>query len=227
MGDVACCKSRYPASSQIKDAVTMKSVKLVLAVISTFVLATGTATAASFDINDIEYIDIGDGVKTIGNPPGVETDGTSVTQGVEGEFVDVWVAIEVTSLLDPFSSIKADASATNDDVLPALKTDFFDVFLYAADVVGDIWTTNPDPIADMLGDSLGNSVSPLEIGLTAGATYLLNFQGTLDVLDDYVTNWDYSVRISSVVPVPAAVWLFGTAMVGLLGIRRRKMAIAA
>jgi hypothetical protein len=37
---------------------------------------------------------------------------------------------------------------------------------------------------------------------------------------------DYSLNISSV-PVPAAVWLFGSAMIGFLGLRRKSVGVAA
>ena len=38
---------------------------------------------------------------------------------------------------------------------------------------------------------------------------------------------DYLVRGASVVPIPAAAWLFGSALVGLVGLGRRKLAPAA
>jgi hypothetical protein len=39
---------------------------------------------------------------------------------------------------------------------------------------------------------------------------------------------DYTVNVFTPVPVPAAVWLFGTAMIGLFGLRRKsRMAVAA
>jgi hypothetical protein len=37
---------------------------------------------------------------------------------------------------------------------------------------------------------------------------------------------NYILEISSV-PVPAAVWLFGSAMIGVLGLRRKSAAVAA
>lgn len=41
------------------------------------------------------------------------------------------------------------------------------------------------------------------------------------------TDDDYLVRTATVVPIPAAVSLFGTALVGLVGLGRRKSAQAA
>ena len=38
---------------------------------------------------------------------------------------------------------------------------------------------------------------------------------------------DYSLEMISAIPVPAAVWLFGTALVGLMGFRRKNSAAAA
>jgi hypothetical protein len=52
-----------------------------------------------------------------------------------------------------------------------------------------------------------------------------NLGGTIGDNADYTLNVQSPV---SAVPVPAAVWLFGTAMMGLLGLRRKsRMAVAA
>jgi len=57
--------------------------------------------------------------------------------------------------------------------------------------------------------------------------------GTLGSVDSFgLTNLHGHLQFSAVataaaVPVPGAVWLFGSAMAGLLGLNRRKASIAA
>jgi len=55
----------------------------------------------------------------------------------------------------------------------------------------------------------------------AGYAYLLRADG-MRILD-YVNPEGHSIYTSAV-PVPAAVWLFGSGLVGLLGLARRKRA---
>ena len=79
-----------------------------------------------------------------------------------------------------------------------------------------------------------------------GSIYSRSFSGTYQcapgggfacIRDQEVTEYDYSSRVefnltalqvadmqTSAVPVPAAFWLFGTALIGLVGINRRKKA---
>ena len=70
-----------------------------------------------------------------------------------------------------------------------------------------------------------NPTAPEGVALTAGETYVVrmsNEGGTIG------TAADYTLNVLTPVPVPAAVWLFGTAMVGLFGLRRKsRMAVAA
>jgi hypothetical protein len=88
-------------------------------------------------------------------------------------------------------------------------------------------------------DSPGNqaSVSPILQGITAPT--LSGFFGIIDeaaftqvslgqtasfmIFDDLT----YGVTLPSAVPVPAAVWLFGTALIGLVGFGKRKSKVAA
>ena len=43
-----------------------------------------------------------------------------------------------------------------------------------------------------------------------------------DAVDKSTFATSYDLSISTVVPVPAAVWLFGTAVLGFIGIRRKQ-----
>lgn len=50
---------------------------------------------------------------------------------------------------------------------------------------------------------------------------------TLNDIDVLAANGQYQIKVSAV-PIPAAVWLFGSALVGLVGVSRRKVkAVAA
>ena len=76
--------------------------------------------------------------------------------------------------------------------------------------------------------TLNSGVNPTAsevVALMAGETYVVrmsNEGGTIGSAADYTLN------VLTPVPVPAAVWLFGTAMVGLFGLRRKsRMAVAA
>ena len=59
---------------------------------------------------------------------------------------------------------------------------------------------------------------PLGLGfaMTAGETYTISLAGTATGVGS-----DYRLEVSAV-PVPAAAWLFGTALLGLFGVQRNK-----
>jgi hypothetical protein len=59
---------------------------------------------------------------------------------------------------------------------------------------------------------------PLGLGfaMTAGESYTISLAGTATGVGS-----DYRLEVSAV-PVPAAVWLFGTALLGLFGVQRNK-----
>jgi hypothetical protein len=64
------------------------------------------------------------------------------------------------------------------------------------------------------GSVLDFNTSSFSTLLTAG-TYLFSIMPN-------AVNKPYDITISSVVPVPAAVWLFGSAFLGMMGLVRRK-----
>jgi hypothetical protein len=57
----------------------------------------------------------------------------------------------------------------------------------------------------------------------AGYAYLLRADGTR-TLDFIAPSHSIYVETTSAVPVPAAVWLFGSGLMGLAGLARRKKA---
>jgi len=73
----------------------------------------------------------------------------------------------------------------------------------------------------ILDDVGGNSAT---FTAEAGKIYTI-FVGGFQGGDWIQTRNDYQLTISSV-PVPSAVWLFGSAMAGLIGVQRRKRALA-
>lgn len=102
----------------------------------------------------------------------------------------------------------------------------YDEFNTSTSVVGDIITVKP---ADLLNWIFGGANSPdtndpsLDIFMVVvGNSVLLGFDDRTanQVAWGHIDQDDLVVAVS-VVPVPAAVWLFGTAMLGLFGMRRK------
>ena len=86
-------------------------------------------------------------------------------------------------------------------------------------------------------DNFTFSITTLVIDLEDATHLSLTGFGILadknGILEDTAGTWDFSGGIvnwssATVVPVPAAVWLFGTAVLGLVGIRRKgKLEVSA
>jgi hypothetical protein len=108
-----------------------------------------------------------------------------------------------------------------------------DVSFWIANVTpGEADLTGFNPFALLNGTSVFGTVTnitnnagygPLSINLSGETGNVLIFGGTLDVGSRYDND---RFKIASlditVVPVPAAVWLFGSGLIGLAGIARRK-----
>ena len=84
--------------------------------------------------------------------------------------------------------------------------------------VGDQWTRG----AIVATQNPATGGTPLFATLVAGQKYLLEVFGTLihDGPGDELAQYNLTIA-ATVVPVPAAVWLFGSAMLGFLGLRRK------
>ena len=77
-----------------------------------------------------------------------------------------------------------------------------------------LFTTGPNFVV------LGVTGSAFNLGLTSGDGIRIQFGP--DAFNVGIDNIEFTTAQVSAVPVPAAVWLFGTALVGLLGFRRRQ-----
>lgn len=91
--------------------------------------------------------------------------------------------------------------------------------------VGQASTSSNDGGVNYSYDSINKAVEITFLGLNAGKYSLwIGGNGTGNTTD----NQQYLANISvAAVPVPGAVWLFGSAVVGMIGIGRRKAAISA
>ncbi len=107
-------------------------------------------------------------------------------------------------------------SATEDSLFSFGKTSYT-LPLGPGPMVATTWNTTPIG-TPTLGDNPSGSLPLIDDGIAgspdvAGATVGFNF--TFDVLEMHVTSVNE-------VPVPAAVWLFGSGLVGLIGVARRR-----
>ena len=111
---------------------------------------------------------------------------------------------------------------------------FDDVALIGGSGVIDFTVSGNDMTIDVNGTIFDDSMEAYGgalMELDNGALYDLAYSATAGDFDSYFTNiisnaeftgvWDTTVTISSV-PVPAAVWLFGSGLLGLIGFARRK-----
>lgn len=79
---------------------------------------------------------------------------------------------------------------------------------------------------DIYGES-SSSVLGFSFDFTADAGSLLSISGTYtnsDFIDAAILSSNLATVSVSAVPVPAAVWLFGSGLIGLIGFARRKKA---
>jgi hypothetical protein len=89
-----------------------------------------------------------------------------------------------------------------------------------------------DGVDTLLGESDitsdGNGVTrsaSINVELVQGETYVVRM--TSEGGTSLGSDPNYTLKVISAVPVPAAVWLFGTALIGLIGFGKRKARIAA
>lgn len=122
--------------------------------------------------------------------------------------LDDWVGIHVTV---PGTFIVS----TGDQSLPNFAAHLLDLAIYDATEAAGMWST--------VGAAFDTAIAgSIETTLLAGY-YLINLTGKIftDLSDPAPDLVQYGLRISAV-PVPAAVWLFGSAMIGLIGFGRSK-----
>ena len=82
------------------------------------------------------------------------------------------------------------------------------------------------------GLTSGSGTSPLSAANLAYGTSATNWDGLTTVtqqrafMQDFIYNASYSATLDTMVPVPGAVWLFGSGLIALIGIARRRTKIA-
>ena len=95
---------------------------------------------------------------------------------------------------------------------------YFDVYLLDAEVTDNIW------MRFVLGDSTGTA-------LNSNSFYAEHSLDDWDLHEVYLLHIEFNPNykelgnlvITNPVPIPAAAWLFGSALVGLAGVKRRKI----
>ncbi|TCK17584.1 putative secreted protein [Thiogranum longum] len=97
-------------------------------------------------------------------------------------------------------------------------------FLNSADVN---YTSTDPSLAPRLSLS-GGALTELNYGGNAGSSSLTSVLLNVDAIDDSFNfvnaTWTGITLTPTAVPVPAAVWLFGSGLLGLVGVARRKAA---
>jgi len=145
--------------------------------------------------------------------------------GVRGEVSVFGVTISDNDNADFYSF---DASAGNSISInvftPEGPEEFNDTILGLFDINGNEIATDDDGHVSF--EDFGYD-SKINYNITETGTYYFAITGwgddffTGDIFDDESTDFLYTVEVSNV-PVPAAVWLFGTALVGVAGLGRRR-----
>lgn len=204
--------------------IRMKNKCFGLILTAALVLPVGTASASiiydesvSGDLDAIgsTNVDLGLGVNEIlgripGTPP-ADTDRIKFTQ-VPNLVVDS-IVLSFTSQFDPYGL----GTQFNLDLHNDQANLFDDNFLTA---------TSGADISASFFDSFGPETGPLT---TTAFGAIWDFQISPGTVYPY-QDWKLTINTSGsvgVVPVPAAIWLFGTALAGLFGFRKRIARIAA
>ena len=95
-------------------------------------------------------------------------------------------------------------------------TDFWWTSDFSFRVTGARWTNNPGPITASGGFGLGTSQLLLGTAIAQGTL----LDGTFSYIGD--PQRPYVIYTpTSPIPIPAAAWLFGSALLGFLGLRRK------
>jgi len=214
---------------------------LLIAAVAAFGLYTGSASALSVTVNlgsTLPQTPITAGVPPTGdfepnwglgtdiigngldpNPGGIETDNSSnasVTVAAQAtRDINGWYYLDVIQDVYAFSISSVATRDNNATIVQALNLDLYEVTAQ----VGNNYTISLVDFA---------TADALSIGLMAGTDYLVRTWGTLSGGASGPLGYSFDIEVRSVVPVPAAVWLFGTAIVGLFGFRRKsESAVAA
>ena len=164
------------------------------------------------------------GTTVVVDPPVSLGIGSTVTQSSTSS----GIAFNGTATTDALTDIAIDITSTSDLIL-VFSFDY-DISVSAA-TMGDAGATGQIDLLDDLGfvdiQAFADALSfPGEVDTGNG---LVTFHGTASMTIDpfgtnsitgFIDSWGYATAV----PVPAAVWLFGTGLIALIGVARRKQA---
>ena len=130
----------------------------------------------------------------------------------------VATAAEVVAL---WSNYNVDLSAGNDEVVPGIDLSI----ISAAIQLGDTLSETSDNPTGVVGNVL--ETAPYNAQINYMGAYVFNDVSYYEIIDaKYQHNTTAHVQIGtylvSAVPVPAAAWLFGSGLLGLASVARRK-----
>jgi len=224
--------------------------KFIAALILGFGLALGSTVANAVALNASNIDIIGDGISATGVPLGsVEGDGGqtfvvpyggTVVRTFDTSPVDFWFGMVVIN--DVTTTLNAPVSST-----PVGGSGALDIEVFSATIAGNTFTPGDTIIPGVNTPWVGNWTAGGSVATAfAGASLITEFSGTESVPTYWLVHFgtlfdsgsflnhggnlstlDFNLQAYSVVPVPAAVWLFGTAIVGLFGLRKKSASAVA
>lgn len=166
------------------------------------------ALNASALTRNLDYDDDDNGILTP-NPVDFGSFDNTFDQG-SGSFEDFYTfQVDATIAVD-FSVAADDINDPNN----SFNIDNLTLEVYSGDI-------NNNGTWALLDSDTGDDVQIANLALAAGTDYFVRITG--DVVGK---PGHYSGNYVAAVPVPAAVWLFGSALAGLAVVRRRKVAAA-
>ena len=173
-----------------------------------------------FGVNDIMVAQANESATTVSlTDNGTPVDGNLSldTDGLMAGFIHDFV---FTAVQDTFNSVSI-ALQLSTGAGPAL----------VIPLVMEIWNLGSDTL--LASAHLDSGFTPIVsegVGFFEGVTYVVRMSnlGSPAIPGVLGEAPDYTLNVFTPVPVPAAAWLFGTAMIGLFGLRRKsRMAVAA
>jgi hypothetical protein len=103
--------------------------------------------------------------------------------------------------------------------IPSLGTG--NTLLFKADIEDLFWTTGSGGVIEFIMDGASMQGAVCDLGFCSFADEVLQFE-----MRKFNGNWDKdfykTAKGVATVPLPAAAWLFGSALIGLIGATRRK-----